>query len=192
MAGIALVIAVEAAAFHQPAKGALDHPAPGQQHKTFGLLAALDDLQAQPPLMAPDFPGLRNEAFEFPGITAVGDMWLLADLSGGGSITGTFTLDVSSLNLGGLIASFDNSSGILSIAPEPSRALLLMLGLCGALMRRRRMGFQPQTSWDGKKALSRGSTEGDSPSIRSATEGGSPSRSRFGEFRNRCRGASPL
>ena len=71
-----------------------------------------------------------------------GDSWKLIDLSGGGSITGTLLLDYSALNLTpGLAASFDNGTGVLSITgavPEPSRALLLMLGLMGVVGRRRR------------------------------------------------------
>jgi hypothetical protein len=63
------------------------------------------------------------------------DKWLLADLNGAASITGTLALDYSSL---GLIASSDNDTGTVSIAPEPSRALLLMLGLMGVMGRRRR------------------------------------------------------
>ena len=72
---------------------------------------------------------------------AAGDQWLLADLSGGGSITGAFTLDYTALGLGGgLTGSLNNATGVFSIAavPEPSRALLLMLGLMGVVGRRRR------------------------------------------------------
>ena len=40
VAGLALVVAHEAARFHEPAKGALHHPAPWEQFKTFGVVAA--------------------------------------------------------------------------------------------------------------------------------------------------------
>jgi fibronectin-binding autotransporter adhesin len=69
-----------------------------------------------------------------------GDQWLLADLTGGGSILGTPMLDYLSLGLGGgLTGALNTGTGVFSIVgvPEPSRALLLMLGL-GALMIRRR------------------------------------------------------
>jgi hypothetical protein len=71
----------------------------------------------------------------------VGDMWTLFDLTGGGSITSTVALDYSSLTLGpGLIGDFNEANGIFSIVaiPEPSRALLLLIGLSTTLVRRRR------------------------------------------------------
>jgi hypothetical protein len=73
---------------------------------------------------------------------AWGDMWTLVDLGGSGAISGTFVLDYSALGpLGpGLVGQFDNETGVFSIiaVPEPSRALLLMLGLAGLVTRRRR------------------------------------------------------
>ena len=45
--GRALVVAREAARFHEPAKGAFHHPAPWEQLKTFGLVAAFDDFQGK-------------------------------------------------------------------------------------------------------------------------------------------------
>jgi autotransporter-associated beta strand protein len=73
-----------------------------------------------------------------------GDMWRLFDLTGGGTILSDFTgltLDYSSLALtGGLTGSFDRTTGVFSIVgvPEPSRMMLLGLGLLGLLFRRRR------------------------------------------------------
>lgn len=73
---------------------------------------------------------------------ASGDMWRLFDLTGGGSISNDFSLNYSSLSLGsGLTGSFDRTSGIFSIVtsvPEPSRAILLMLGVTTLTIRRRR------------------------------------------------------
>jgi len=70
-----------------------------------------------------------------------GDLWRLFDYSTlGGSAVGTFTtLDLPVLT-GGLF--WDTSklytTGTISIAPEPQRALLISLGLASLLMRRRR------------------------------------------------------
>jgi autotransporter-associated beta strand protein len=74
---------------------------------------------------------------------AAGDKWTLFDLTGGGSISNTLALDYTSLLLGPtMTGSFDNGTGVFSIiaieVPEPSRALLLMLGLAGLVTRRRR------------------------------------------------------
>ena len=75
---------------------------------------------------------------------AAGDSWKLFDLSQG-SVTGSFAhVDYSALSLGsGLAGSFNNSTGIFSIvavapAPEPGRAVLMLLGLGGVMLRRRR------------------------------------------------------
>ena len=73
----------------------------------------------------------------------IGDKWTLFDLTGGGSISNTLALDYTSLVLGPtMTGSFDNGTGVFSIiaiaVPEPSRALLLMLGLAGLVTRRRR------------------------------------------------------
>ena len=61
-------------------------------------------------------------------------------LAGGGAFTLT-DLDISGVNLGGL--AFDTSAfttyGVLVIVPEPSRALLLLFGVFGLMMRRRRL-----------------------------------------------------
>ena len=70
-----------------------------------------------------------------------GDQWRFFDLASG-SISSDVTVDYSSLSLGsGLSGSFDRTSGIFSImgVPEPSRALLMMVGLAGVTLRRRRM-----------------------------------------------------
>jgi autotransporter-associated beta strand protein len=76
---------------------------------------------------------------------AAGDKWQLFDLSNGGSFIGGFAhVDYSSLGslALGLTGSFNSSTGEFSIVaaavPEPSRALLLAVGLAGALLRRRR------------------------------------------------------
>ncbi len=61
-------------------------------------------------------------------------------LAGGGTFT-LSDLDISGVNLGGL--AFDTSAfttyGLVVIVPEPARALLLMLGFLGLMMRRRRL-----------------------------------------------------
>ena len=73
---------------------------------------------------------------------ADGDMWTLFDYTGGGSISGTFaSIDYSALNLsGGLVGTFDSGTGVFSVSniPEPSRAMLLALGIVGLIQRRRR------------------------------------------------------
>ena len=71
---------------------------------------------------------------------SVGDKWKLFDIISG-TIAGTFNIDTSALSLSpGLFGDFDGNTGVFSITgvPEPTRALLLMLGLLGIGMRRRR------------------------------------------------------
>ena len=79
------------------------------------------------------------------GYTPVfGDVFNLLDWSSVGSITGSTTFDYS-----GIILSSDltfntqlfASNGILVIVPEPNRVLLLLFGLLGLLMHRRRRDF---------------------------------------------------
>lgn len=74
---------------------------------------------------------------------AAGDQWQIFDL-GGGSIAGAaFNLDYSLLGLGaGLVGNFNSGTGVFSIlaVPEPGRALLLMMGGIGLVIRRRRSG----------------------------------------------------
>jgi hypothetical protein len=74
---------------------------------------------------------------------AAGDKWSFFDLASG-SISANVTVDYSALSLGsGLTGSFDRTNGIFSIStaaiPEPSRALLMMLGFTGVALRRRRL-----------------------------------------------------
>jgi autotransporter-associated beta strand protein len=74
---------------------------------------------------------------------ALGDKWKLFSFTTG-SIVGVFTsINDSALNLAtGLYGSFTTDAGggyyVISNVPEPTRALLLMLGLFGIGMRRRR------------------------------------------------------
>ena len=74
---------------------------------------------------------------------AAGDMWTLFDLSGGGIISDAFgSLDYSALGLtSGLTGNFDTGTGVFSITavPEPSRLLLLGIGIIGLTLRRRRV-----------------------------------------------------
>jgi fibronectin-binding autotransporter adhesin len=73
----------------------------------------------------------------------VGDAWNLFNLTGGSSIANDFNLDYSDLNLDPdvLAGQFDRSTGTFYIAhviPEPSRALLFILGLATLCLQRRR------------------------------------------------------
>ena len=73
---------------------------------------------------------------------AAGDMWTLFDLASGSFKPGSaHALDYSALSLGtGLTGTFDTLTGVFAIiaVPEPSRALLLMIGMAGLCVRRRR------------------------------------------------------
>ena len=71
---------------------------------------------------------------------AKGDMWKLWNVSGVGTIIGNVSLaNIIGPALGGdRVFSFDSSTGILSIVPEPGRAMLLLLGLMAMVGRRRR------------------------------------------------------
>ncbi len=72
---------------------------------------------------------------------AIGDQWRLWDVTNAGTRTGSFALAniIAPLLSGGDKSwSFNSDTGILSIVPEPGRATLLLLGLCGMLGRRRR------------------------------------------------------
>ncbi|MDZ4402886.1 autotransporter-associated beta strand repeat-containing protein [Prosthecobacter sp.] len=73
-----------------------------------------------------------------------GDMFRLFDWTGITTRTGTFTTDFSDINLGSGL-SIDTSNlytqgtiSILGAVPEPSRALLVMFGAAGLMLRRRR------------------------------------------------------
>lgn len=70
----------------------------------------------------------------------IGDQWRLWDVTNAGTRTGNFALaNILAPALSSFQGwSFDSQTGILSIVPEPSRVMLLMLGLGGVLMRRRR------------------------------------------------------
>lgn len=70
---------------------------------------------------------------------AAGDSWLIWDTTNTGTLAGTLDLSAPVLG-GGLSWNFSQSTGILSIVgvPEPSRALLLLSGLFGLVLRRRR------------------------------------------------------
>lgn len=70
---------------------------------------------------------------------AAGDSWLIWDTTNTGTLAGTLDLSAPVLG-GGLSWNFSQSTGILSIVgvPEPSRALLLLSGLFGLALRRRR------------------------------------------------------
>jgi fibronectin-binding autotransporter adhesin len=75
---------------------------------------------------------------------ALGNQWTLFvwnDLLNPGPST-FGTIDDFDLGLGllGLVGNFDYASGVYSIVPEPSRAMLLLLGLLGLGLRRRREG----------------------------------------------------
>jgi autotransporter-associated beta strand protein len=71
-----------------------------------------------------------------------GDIFDLLDWTNlSSSITGSTSFDVSGITLGGELAfNYDlfASNGIIVVVPEPSRALFLMLGLLGLMLRRRR------------------------------------------------------
>ena len=87
------------------------------------------------------------------GTPAVGDVFNLADWTavGGMTFTGTNTalsaanFDLSSLSWNGDLA-FDTSAfatyGIIVVVPEPSRVLLLMFGMLGLMIRRRRRSLR--------------------------------------------------
>lgn len=68
-----------------------------------------------------------------------GDQWRLWDFATVGTRLGTFDeVNIVGPALDGINAwSFDTSTGILSIVPEPGRASLLLIGLIAALLRRR-------------------------------------------------------
>ncbi|MEZ5387264.1 MAG: autotransporter-associated beta strand repeat-containing protein [Prosthecobacter sp.] len=70
-----------------------------------------------------------------------GDIFDLLDWAAVGGITGTTSFDFSAIMLSeGLAFNTDlfSSNGLIVVVPEPSRALLLLLGLLGLVIRRRR------------------------------------------------------
>jgi autotransporter-associated beta strand protein len=77
-------------------------------------------------------------------VPAYGDVFDLMDWSAVASISGATSFDFSSVVLGdGLVfnSQLFSSNGIIVVVPEPSRALLIMLGLLGLMLRRRRRGI---------------------------------------------------
>jgi autotransporter-associated beta strand protein len=71
---------------------------------------------------------------------AIGDQWRIWDVTNAGTRTGSFALaNIIAPLLGpGKTWDFDSTSGILSITPEPGRSVLLLLGILGMCLRRRR------------------------------------------------------
>jgi autotransporter-associated beta strand protein len=107
------------------------------------LSSAADQIRLFGSLDAATTPGSTLLlAYHGAGSFLAGDMWKLFDLTTGpGTIIGAFNVDYSGLGLGPLLgAQFNSTTGILSIVtvPEPSRALLYLIGLMGIFLRRRR------------------------------------------------------
>lgn len=71
--GIALVVADQTAAFDQPAEGALFDPAPRQQDKTAGGIAAFNDLQGQPAGVPKEHSHPLHTSLQLALIAAVGE-----------------------------------------------------------------------------------------------------------------------
>ena len=74
---------------------------------------------------------------------ALGDKWKLFSFTTGSIVGGFTSINDTALNLAtGLYGSFTTDAGggyyVITNVPEPTRALLLMLGLLGIGMRRRR------------------------------------------------------
>ncbi|MDZ4402047.1 autotransporter-associated beta strand repeat-containing protein [Prosthecobacter sp.] len=70
-----------------------------------------------------------------------GDIFDLLDWTAAGDITGATTFDFTAITLGaglGFNTDLFASNGIVVVVPEPSRALFLLLGLLGLMLRRRR------------------------------------------------------
>ena len=67
-----------------------------------------------------------------------GDQWKIWDTTSMGTLTGVITTINAPTLGGGLVWDLDETTGVLSIVPEPSKALFSLLGLFGLLMRRRR------------------------------------------------------
>lgn len=72
-------------------------------------------------------------------VPSYGDIFDLLDWSATGPISGTPTFDLPTLS-GGLAFNTDlfASRGLIVVVPEPSKAVMMLLGLLGLLMRRRR------------------------------------------------------
>jgi hypothetical protein len=72
-------------------------------------------------------------------IPSYGDIFDLMDWTFAGPVSGTPTFDLPTLS-GGLAFNTDlfATSGLIVVVPEPSKAVLMLLGLLGLLGRRRR------------------------------------------------------
>jgi hypothetical protein len=68
VASVALVVSHEAACFDEPAEGALNHPASGQEDEALGLVAALDDRKHQSLHMPINRRCGGEKAFELPRV----------------------------------------------------------------------------------------------------------------------------
>ena len=89
----------------------------------------------------PDFSGTVTLSTISAYNPVYGDIFDLLDWAAVGSATGTPTFDFSSIVLDaglGFNTDLFATNGIVVVVPEPSRALLLMLGLLGLMLRRRR------------------------------------------------------
>lgn len=67
-----------------------------------------------------------------------GDQWKIWDTTSMGTLTGVITTINAPTLGGGLVWDLNETTGVLSIVPEPSKALFSLLGLFGLFMRRRR------------------------------------------------------
>ena len=73
VAGVLLVVAGEAALFHQPAEAALDDPAPWQHDEALLIFKLFDDAQSEACAMSEELARAAHEGFEFACVAAVGE-----------------------------------------------------------------------------------------------------------------------